>query len=105
MNRELQFTDEAARNLKALKAPAKAGLLQQVRKTLGLLQTNPRHPSLKTHKYDSVTGADGEDVFEAYAQSNTPGAYRVFFVYGPDRFEGKKRVAAVITIVAITPHP
>ena len=79
-------------------------MLAQVNKTLGLLETNPRHPSLNTHKYDSITGPDGEEVFEAYAQNRTPGAYRVFFVYGPDRMEGKKRIP-VITIVAITPHP
>ena len=102
--RELQFTPEAEANLKALQTPSKARVLAQVNKTLGLLETNPRHPSLNTHKYDSITGPDGEEVFEAYAQNRTPGAYRVFFVYGPDRMEGKKRIP-VITIVAITPHP
>lgn len=105
MSREIKFTDEAEANLKTLRAsPAKAGTLRQVEKTLGLLETNPRHPSLKTHKYDSIKGPNGEEVFQAYAQNKTPGAYRVFFVYGPDRIEKKKRVA-VITIVAITPHP
>lgn len=38
-----------------------------------------------------------EDVFESYAQNNTPGAYRIFWHYGP-----KKKM---ITILAITPHP
>lgn len=105
MNRELRFTDEARANLKSLRAaPSKAGTLRQVEKTLGLLETNPRHPSLETHKYDSITGPNGEEVFEAYAQNRTPGAYRVFFVYGPDRIEGRKRIP-VITIVAVTPHP
>jgi hypothetical protein len=103
MNRELQFTPEALANLEALqKTPARAGTLKQVRKTLGLLETNLRHPSLNTHAYESLSGANGEDVFEAYAQNDTPGAYRVFFFYGPDRIEKKKRVA-VLTIVAITP--
>ncbi|HUR80343.1 MAG TPA: hypothetical protein VM733_06235 [Thermoanaerobaculia bacterium] len=105
MRRELRFTNEARANLVALqKASAKAGILRQVQKTLGLLETNPRHPSLNTHKYDSIRGPDGEEVFEAYAQNNTPGAYRVFFCYGPDRMDARKRVA-VLTIVAITPHP
>jgi len=106
MNRELRFTAEAEANLKLLRnTPSKAGTLKQVEKTLGLLETNPRHQSLNTHKYSSIKGPNGEEVFEAYAQNKTPGAYRVFFVYGPDRFDGKKRVAAVITIIAITPHP
>jgi len=68
------------------------------------MEINLRHPSLATHKYESLEGPNGEEVFEAYAQNQTPGAYRVFFVYGPDRTEGKKRIP-VLTIVAITPHP
>jgi len=105
MNRELRFTQEAVRNLKSIEeSPAKVGVLQQVRKTLGLLETNLRHPSLQTHRFRSIQGPAGEDVFEAYVQNQTPGAYRVFFFYGPDRVEGKKRVL-VLTIVAITPHP
>jgi hypothetical protein len=105
MNRELRFTPEALRNLKELEAtPAKARLLSQVYKTLGLLETNLRHPSLQTHQFRSLRGPVGEEVFEAYAQNRTPGAYRVFFFYGPDRVEGRKRIP-VLTIIAITPHP
>ncbi|MGH9364791.1 MAG: hypothetical protein ACRD1B_05940 [Thermoanaerobaculia bacterium] len=59
---------------------------------------------MKTHKFRSLAGPGGEEVFEAYAQNQTPGAYRLFFCYGPDRFEGKKRVP-VLTVIAITPHP
>ena len=85
--------------------PSKEGLVKQVKKTLGFLQTNPRHPSLQTHPYFSIPNPinPNEKVFEAYAQNNTPGAYRVFFVYGSAKkppTEGR-----VITILAITPHP
>ncbi len=105
MQRQLRFTDEADAQLTALAAdPAKSGLNKQVLKTLGLLELNPRHPGLQTHEYTSLAGANGERVWEAYAQNNTPGAYRVFFHYGPDEGAGKKRVP-VLTIVAITPHP
>lgn len=104
MRRELRFTAEAQANLKALHTPANAATLKQVQKTLALLETNVRHPLLHTHKYESIAGPNGEEVFEAYAQNKTPGAYRVFFIYGPDRGEGKRRVA-VLTIIAITPHP
>jgi hypothetical protein len=105
MNRDLQFTAAAERSLKELaSSPAKAPLFKQVRKTLGLLETNLRHPSLQTHRFHSIRGPAGEEVFEAYVQNNTPGAYRIFFYYGPDREEGKRRIA-VLTIVAITPHP
>jgi hypothetical protein len=105
MNRELRFTPEASRNLADLeKRAALRGTLKQVRKTLGLLETNLRHPSLNTHPFRSLHGPAGEEVFEAYAQNETPGAYRVFFMDGPDRVEGKKRIA-VLPIIAITPHP
>lgn len=105
MNRELRFTPEARRNLNELENDrSKRGTLKQVRKTLGLLETNLRHPSLNTHPFLSLRGPNGEEVFEAYAQNRTPGAYRVFFFYGPDRVEGKKRIP-VLTIIAITPHP
>ena len=105
MQRQLRFTDEADAQLKALAAdPAKSGLNKQVLKTLGLLELNPRHPGLQTHEFTSLAGANGERVWEAYAQNNTPGAYRVFFHYGTDEGVGKKRIP-VLTIIAITPHP
>jgi hypothetical protein len=105
MNREIRFTVSARDSLRELESdPKRAGLLKQLRKVLALLEVNLRHPSLQTHKFRSLSGPNGEDVFEAYAQNQTPGAYRVFFRYGPDRVEGKKRVA-VLTVIAITPHP
>ena len=70
---------------------------QKVLKTLALMETNLRHPSLNTHKYESLAGANSEEVFEAYVENKTPAAFRVFWHYGPTR--------EVITIVAITPHP
>ncbi len=70
-----------------------------VLKTLELMQMNIRHPNLETHKYDEYQNPfdASKPVFEAYVQNNTPGAYRVFWVYGPKNDE--------ITILAITPHP
>lgn len=75
------------------------GLLKQVAKAIQLLARNPRHPGLQTHEYRSLPHpySDGEKVFEAYAQNRTPGAYRVFWCYGPEKKQ--------ITIVAITRHP
>ena len=42
--------------------------------------------------------------FEAYAQYNTPGAYRILWRYGPDEFDAKKKRIPVLTILAILPH-
>jgi hypothetical protein len=102
----LRWSKEARGQYDALKDAAKkqktgkrAGLFKQVHKTLSLLAGNPRHPGLNTHKYSSVTDPAGRqrEVFEAYAQNDTPGAYRVFWCYGPGRGD--------ITVIAITPHP
>ncbi|MFP2901155.1 hypothetical protein [Corallococcus sp. 4LFB] len=95
---KLLFTREAESNLAALEADkGLAKRLKAVKKTLGLMEMDLRHRSLQTRKYDSLAGKDGEEVFEAYAENKTPGAYRVFWHYGP----GKN----VVTIIAITPHP
>ncbi|MGA2032880.1 MAG: hypothetical protein ABSG68_11520 [Thermoguttaceae bacterium] len=81
------------------KSSKDAGLFKQVSKTLIQLRENPRHPGLRTRPYHSLPHPykKGEKVFEAYAQNETPGAYRVFWCYGPNERE--------ITIIAITPHP
>ncbi len=95
---KLVFTNQASsdyNNLEKNKNFLKR--FKAVRKALGYLETNPRHPSLNTHKYDSISGLNGEEVFEAYAENKTPAAYRIFWHYGPDKNK--------ITILAITPHP
>jgi hypothetical protein len=105
MNRKLRLSQEAQDCLSALAAdPHSAGLLKQVRKVLVLLETNLRHPSLNTHKFKSLQGPNGEEVFEAYVQNQTPGAYRVFFHYGPDLLEAGRRIP-VISVISITRHP
>jgi hypothetical protein len=104
MRRKIKFTPTADAQYTALeKTPANAALFQQVRKAIGYLEIDPHHPSLNTHEFTSLSGANGEKVFEAYAQNNTPGAYRIFWHYGPDETKGKERIP-VVTIIAITRH-
>lgn len=81
------------------KSSQQEGLFKQVHKTLMLLRDNPRHPGLQTHEYTSIENPydPKQKVFEAYAQNRTPGAYRVFWCYGPGQGQ--------LTIIAITPHP
>ena len=98
MSFTLKFTAQAEADLKSLEDDNNLlKRLKAVRKALGYLETNPRHPGLGTHKYVSLSGPRGEDVFEAYAENKTPAAYRIFWFYGPEKRE--------ITIIAITPHP
>jgi len=94
----LSFTPTATANLKELKSLSHlAKQFKAVTKALHYLAENPRHPGLQTHEFSSFAGPHGEKVFEAYAQQDTPAAYRIFFFYGHRRGE--------IVIVAITPHP
>jgi len=94
----LEFTDEAKGQLEWLCAePTLSKRLKSVRKALGYLETDPRHRSLQTHKFQSLKGPNKEEVFEAYAENQTPAAYRIFWYYGPAQ--------GTITVIAITPHP
>lgn len=95
---KLSFTDEAAQVLKDLGGSQEyEKKLRKVNRTLGRIETDPRHPGLNSHKYDSISGAEGEEVWESYVENKTPSAWRVFWHYGPN--------AGVITIVTLGPHP
>ena len=101
--RELQAAAQKSLESRAASKKSKASkqeeLFRQVVKCVELLQSNPRHPGLETHEYDSIENPydPRTKVFEAYVQNRTPGAYRIFWCYGPKKNE--------ITIIAITPHP
>jgi len=89
----------ARKHSKRTKSSKPEGLFKQVTKCVRQLATNPRHSGLQTHEFETMPHPfeKGQKVFEAYAQQHTPGAYRVFWCYGPRKGE--------ITIIAITPHP
>lgn len=92
---KLSFTREAASVLEKLEA-ASDPKLKKVRKALGLLETNPRHPGLASHEFTSLSAPAGEKVFEAYVENRTPGAWRIFRYYGPD--------PGTIRVLNIAPH-
>jgi hypothetical protein len=92
----LQFSPQARDTLMNLEQ-VDAQKHRKVLKTLALMETNLRHPSLKTHKYTTLSGPNEEEVFEAYVENKTPAAFRIFWYYGPDQ--------GILTILAITPHP
>ncbi len=97
---ELVFTQRAHEELERLEGSSRhSGLVKQVKKTLGFLQANPRHPSLQTHVFHSLENPYNprEKIFEAYVQQHPPAAYRLFWCYGPQKSQ--------ITLIAITPHP
>jgi hypothetical protein len=91
---ELSF--DARDQLAALKQ-LKPKKHRKVLKTLAKLETNPKHPGLNSHRYEAYDELHAQRIWESYAENKTPGAYRVFWHYGPNKDE--------ITILAITPHP
>lgn len=98
MKFKIGFSDLADTQMNGLEQDkSKKGILKQVNKVLGYMETNLKHPSLNTHKFDDMLSPFGGGVFESSAQNKTPGAYRIFWTYGPNKGE--------ITILAIIPHP
>lgn len=99
MGYRIIYTARASKDLADLeKDKNRNKILKAVCKAIRFLAENPKHPSLQTHQYHSLPEIyPGQKVWEAYAQDNTPGAYRIFWSYGPSRDQ--------ITILAITPHP
>lgn len=94
----LEFTEIASQKLSLLASnPAYQKEYKASLKALAYLEQNPRHPALRTHKYEVLSRKYGCPVFEAYAQNNTPGAYRIFWHYGPQK--------DTIRILDIVEHP
>ena len=97
MKFEIVFTEHANQQMNSLKKNSSPRIFTAVCKILGYMETNLRHQSLNTHKYSAIAGPNDEPVFESYVQNRTPGAYRIFWCYGPTK--------AKITILEISPHP
>lgn len=95
---QLRFSREAASTLKQLERLGHTEKkLRKVRRTLGNIQRDPRHPGLNSHEFHSIKGVNGERVWESYVENRTAGAWRIFWHYGPGR--------SVITILTISEHP
>lgn len=92
----LEFTEEAEKNLDDLESDNSLHEhLKAVRKCLGFMETNLKHPSLNTHKMISFKGPTGEQIFVSYPENDRPGAYRIFWYYGKNQ---------TIILTSIVPH-
>jgi len=92
------FSATAADQLERLeKDRGLAKRLKAVRKAIGRLETDPKHPALQSHRFVSMAGPHGEEAFVSYAEQDTPAAYRVLWCYGPNQGQ--------ITVIAIMRHP
>lgn len=103
---KLKFSTGAEAQYKALVngGAAMATKLKKVRRALALLEQDPRYPGLHSHQYESFPGLPKARVWDSYVENKTPNAWRIFWQYGPNEMVDGKEVA-VITVLAITPHP
>jgi hypothetical protein len=93
---DLVWTEKAKESYTSLKADAsKEKQYKAVKKAIVQLAKDPKYPGLHSHEFMSLKGPNGERIFESYAENNTPGAYRIFWFYGPHRN---------VTIFFIGPH-
>ena len=94
----LKYIDLAKQQFQELQEDkSKTVQYKAVGKALARMEQDIRHPALDTHEYVKMSRDKGYKMFESYAQNHTPGAYRIFWRYGPGSDE--------IEIVAITSHP
>ncbi len=76
---------------------AERALARKLARAVAHLQENPFHPGLQSHEIVALSARYGQKVFGSYLENNTPGAGRIFWVYGPRR--------RYITLIGLEPHP
>jgi hypothetical protein len=91
---ELRITPSAQQAIDSERDKAKR---KKIEKCLAKLEINPDQPSLHSHHYDSFDKVYGQKVWESYVEEGTPGAWRVWWFYGPEPGQ--------LSIVAIGKHP
>lgn len=97
MGFEINYTDEAEKNLLELRKQGRFDKLQKIKNAVKKLRENPRYAGLHTHKNNSVKNPFNIETFQSYVENKTAGAFRIFWCYFPDKNQ--------ITIFTITPHP
>lgn len=102
---QLRFAPAAAEALKKLVdgGQATAVKLKKVRKALGLLQADPMYPGLHSHLYQHFPGLEKGKVWDSYVENRTPGAWRIYWMYGPNEVRDDVETA-VVTVLVIGPH-
>jgi hypothetical protein len=102
---ELRFAAPAADAVKKLAAggASTAVKLKKMRKALGLLQTDLTYPGLHSHPYQNFPGLEKNKVWDSYVENRTPGAWRIYWMYGPNEVRDDQEVS-VITVLVIGPH-
>ena len=91
------WDDLKAKHQAGISSKDEEKLYRKLGKAMRLISDNPRHPGLHSHEITSLSARYGMKVWESYLENNTPGAGRVFWVYGPEK--------GGITLIGLDPHP
>lgn len=71
---------------------------KKVLKAFTLLRDHgPHYPGLRSHMYKTARGVNGRPIWQSYIENSTPGAWRMWWHYGPE--------ADQITIISVGKHP
>jgi len=102
---ELRFASAATETMTELTSGGNKTLakLKKVRKALGRLQIDPTYPGLHSHLYQHFPGLEKGKVWDSYVENRTPGAWRIYWMYGPNEHRDGKEIA-IITVLVIGPH-
>jgi hypothetical protein len=102
---ELKLTRQATETLRKLAEGGQgtAVKLKKVRKALARLEADPGYPGLHSHVYRHFPGVEKGKVWDSYVENHTPGAWRVYWMYGPNEVRDGTEIA-VITVLEIGPH-
>lgn len=102
---KLRFSSSAEEAVHKLAAggQATARKLKKVRKALALLQVDPMYPGLHSHLYQNFPGLEKQKVWDSYVENHTPGAWWIFWMYGPNEVRDGVEIS-VVTVLAIGPH-
>jgi len=95
--RVIRFTEGAAATIENLRQrdPKRH---KKVQKALRNLRDHGQdYPGLRTHRYQTVPGANGQAVWQSYIENKTPSAWRMWWHHGPGSGE--------ITILSLASHP
>lgn len=82
-----------------LNTPGTQRLFKDVNTALERLgDPGPRHPKLRSKRYDTLDKQYGERVWQSYIQTGVPSAWRMWWFYDTDE-------ERTITVAAMEPHP
>ena len=94
----VSLSEEAKRQLFALQQNrGQQKRFKAVCSALKKMRDNLRHPGLNTHPLKGMLCPHKKTLFEAYAENNTPAAYRILWCYDPSNTD-------TVIVTQIIPH-